>query len=196
MEQKKEEWKKWLDFYILGDIDALLTERYFFCELREIYKNNESLQDGSLKLFQYLAVTYGNSSAVRVRKQLKYKGNKQGNICLAKLLDDISQCKDTDLSRFGLSKEKAEKDLKDLLKKGGNIEDFVDKKIAHQDKKIFKDHEKPLFSELFEVIDYIEDLFNSYFKIISKSNPPYIQFFIAKQDPWKNVLKYPWIKED
>lgn len=195
MEQKIKKWQKWLDFYILCDVDALITERYFFRELSEIYKNNEALQDGSLKLFQYLAVTYGNSSVVRVRKQLKYLGNRRENISLAKLLNDIAQCNDADLSRSGLSKTKAEKDFKQLLDKGKKIENFVDKEIAHQDLKILRDDEKPLFTELFETIDFISYLFDSYYRTITNCNP-FFQFYIIKQSSWKDVLKHPWIKED
>jgi hypothetical protein len=194
LEPKIEEWQKWIDFYILGDIDALITERYFFRELREIYKNNESLQDGSLKLFQYLAVTYGNSSAVRIRKQLKYRGNRRENISLAKILNDIAQCNDADLSQIGLSKTKADNDFKQLLDKGKTIETFVDKEIAHQDLRILRDDERPLFGELFEAIDLINDLFNSYYRTITNCNP-FMQFYIVKQSPWKGVLKHPWIKE-
>lgn len=210
-------WRKWHRWFevIRNEIQHLCLNKYIFLELKQIINANENLHQPSA-FYDFINSSYAAFSAVTVRKLVK--GHKD-SISFSGLLEEIIDTPDVlskerfvalysgsvaeqwaekdfaplaDENGHHISHEMVIADLDELRALSGKIETFVDKEIAHTDKR--RPRNIPTFNELHRCIEAIEALGLKYQMILTASHGDSMTPSI--QGPWKRVFEVPWILPD
>lgn len=210
MDLRLKKWIRWL-VVIHDDVQRLLVNQNIFWEVQEIIKNNKRLHKPS-SFYQYLGDTYISYATIGIRRQLKID---KTSISFARLLTDISQhpstlsrsyykslfkgsvvedLADEEFDRYSekgahISVAMVKSDFTTLKSVSAKVEDFVDKRIAHHDKR--RPKVLPKFHEVDTCIATLDTLYVKYHLIFHAASvdtlmPPY-------QYDWKEVFYEPWL---
>lgn len=208
-----ETWDKWFD-ELGAQVTQLFKQRQIYYEVREIVQNNPRAHEPG-DFFYWLSVWYSSSMAVAVRKQSDQSPN---SISFRRLLADIKDhpevisrtrfkqlfvygregLADLDFDRYvGAGREfidtaVVEKEIGELEAKTDKIRRYVNKRVAHHDKKEFDD--VPKYSDLDEAIDFIGTLYKRYFFIFRCASPG--ELLPDRGYDWKKVFRHPWLTND
>lgn len=206
-----QKWDKWIDE--LGDeITNLWWQRLVYSEVREIVRSNVAIHEPG-DFFHWLSVWYSSSMAVAVRR---LGDRHQNSISYRKLLegirdhpDIISRTRfkkrfvggvyqefqaDLDLdNHIGAGREHIDpafvtKEIHELETRTASLKHYVDKRVAHHDKKEF--NAVPPYSDLDDAIDFLWRLHQRYYPIFRSW--PFGDFPSFGYD-WKKVFRYAWL---
>ena len=205
-------WDEWLD--VLGhQVVDLYTQRHIYNRVRQILKENPKVQQPD-DFFFWVSVWYSSSMAIAIRR---LADKDKGSISFGTLLEEvkinprvISRTRfkrlfvdgnyreflaDADFDRYvGVKNEyislsDVQNEIDDLILKTTKLRRYVNKRVAHHDKKEFNDI--PRYSDLEEAIDFLGSLYKRYFLIIKCLDPgdllPHWGY------DWQNVFRYPWL---
>jgi hypothetical protein len=207
-----ERWDKWFE-ELEAQARQLFTQRHIYYEVREIVRNNSRIQKPT-DFFFWLSVWYASSMTVAVRKQ---SDNSRDSVSYRRLLEDIKahpevisrtrfkqrfvdgnyreHLADLDFDRYvGAGREHidpavVQSEIDELEAKTAKIRHYVNKRVAHHDKKEFK--AIPQYSDLDEAIDYIGSLYKRYFLIFRCLDPR--ELLPHWGYDWKGVFRHPWL---
>lgn len=208
-------WIKWLDI-IYKEITSLSVNRHIFWEVQEIIKKNKKIQKPS-SFYEFLGSAYASLSVMGIRRQVKI--DKQ-SISFARLLDQIAKTPGTisrqrflalygtdptmieigerDFNKFSdrsgrhIDPNIVTADLRLLRTKASRCERFADMRVAHFDKRALKN--PPIFNDLDECIDYLEQLLKKYTLIFRATCLASV--LPTWQYDWKEIFLFPWIEMD
>lgn len=205
-------WDGWID--ILGNqVIDLYTQRHIYKEVRKILEQNPNVQQPD-DFFFWVSVWYSSSMAVAIRKLADKDAD---SISFRTLLEGIKNnpkvvsrarfkklfvdanyrefLADADFDRYvGAGNENIDlsilqKEVDELKVKTSKLKHYVDKRVAHHDKKEFTDI--PKYSDLDESIDFLGWLYKRYFLIFKCLDPGELLRHWGYD--WKNVFRYPWL---
>lgn len=211
MSQRYEKWKRWFDEICL-DVQALLTMRHVYYELGGIFSENPALQRPSL-FYDYLATTYSTSALMGVRRQVK---SDRDSISAARLLEEMKRTPEeitreryaalhgqgpaaaggrgldlfTGAGKGHLKSSVVDEDLRRLKELGERCEHYVDRRIAHLDRKGVRT--PPKYLDLNRCIDFLEEFIVKY-QLLFRTG--YSESFTPKvRGDWKEIFTIPWIE--
>lgn len=213
-DQLYEKWDNWID-ELGSHITNLWWQRLVYCEVREIVRNNPGIHEPG-DFFYWLSVWYSSSMAAAIRRladkhpdTISYRGLLEG---IKQHPHVISRLRfkqrfvhgvymefqaDLDLdNHVGAGREYIDPtfvttEISELEKKTANIKDYVDWRIAHQDKREVK--KVPPYTELDEAIDFLWSLHQRYYPIFRSW--PFGDFPSFGYD-WKKVFRKAWLNND
>ena len=81
-----------------------------------------------------------------------------------------------------------------IAEKTATLEEFVDKKVAHLDKKALTGNvASPTFKELDDCLDYLVELVRKYWLLFTGSSASITPTIV---DEWEKIFEVPWIDPD
>src|SRR5207245_2101255 len=83
-----------------------------------------------------------------------------------------------------------EGEIQSLVTKTGSLKHYVNKRIAHYDRKDFTAF--PSFQEVDDAIEYLEILLKKYWNLFHGQS--YTTLLPTWTYEWKDVFRYPWIE--
>lgn len=207
----------WLEV-VKQEIENLLLRHHIFEELQSIVRANEKFASASGLFNEWLALSYAQSATVGVRRHLKVGDD---SVSLKRCLEEIKKypelvSRDFYLAFFADSPEWVtsmaghkyfdsisdetgkhiavqliDKQLADLEAAAGSIEHYVDRRIAHYDKRGLA-RPVPTFKDLEDALRALETLVIFYWTLLKGSGlvglTPTIQYH------WQDVLEFAWIE--
>lgn len=210
MDLRLKKWIRWLAV-IKADVQQLLINQNIFWEIQELIRANERIQKPS-SFYKYLGDTYVSYATIGIRRQLKID---QSSISFSRLFADIAEnpktlsreyykslfkgsvvedLADRQFDRYSehgryISAAMVRNDLAKLKSVSKKVEDFVDKRIAHHDRR--KPKVLPKFHEVDTCIATLDELYVKYHLIFHAESmhtlmPTY-------QYDWKVIFSEPWL---
>lgn len=183
MNSKVEKWGRWLDV-IGGQIQNMLVKQDIHNTTLNIISNNKALHQHN-PFFDYLFHTYISYISVALRRQLK---NHKDSISLCRLLNDMSENMDIIPTHRFVTVDPCS-DIEVLKETSVCIEDYVDKRIAHTDKRALDRLPNP--TEIDECIRLMKTMHKKYNSVIHGSD---VELMPAMYE-WTDIFNIPWIKE-
>lgn len=150
----------------------------------KVVSNNRQLHQSNL-LYSHLFHTYMSYILISLRRQLKVDNR---SISLRRLLLDISD-NISELSSASTGRDDIEGEIQQLLQVSRSIEDYVDKRIAHADKREVKAFPSP--TEIDECIRLLKSLHKKYHSILKGEN---VELMPAIYD-WTDIFRIQWIQD-
>lgn len=215
MDKKFEKWNEWIG-KIEKEILRLYSHRDTFNNVVEIIRNNKRIQKPS-SFYHLLIDSYVVFILMTIRRQIK--GSDKRSISFTGLLKEIKEdpkilsreryishsndnhSKDIAGSEFDKSyggvkgyidSNIVEKDLNDLKEKVNNIENYIDKRIAHYDKESIENI--PVLKDVDDFIEFLGSLFKKYYGLIRAAE--HVSLIAVKQYDWKAIFRVPWIENE
>ena len=214
MKLDKETFEKWQEWCkkVKIDLNMLLLYKQIQDHLFEIVPANAKHIDannGAL-FFEFVRDCYGCYVTVGIRRLAKRSSDKN-NITLIRLLEQIRDCADQFTFDFYLkmypingpklqrrkfdnfsddgiviSKVQIECDIKELESISKKVSDFVDRRIAHNDKKATQ---SITFDDMSKSLELLNIIACKYFSLITSSG--YLTLKPEIQYNWKDIFKVP-----
>jgi hypothetical protein len=205
---------QWLEI-IYTDVQDLLLDDYLFWELQDIVAKNSEFRKAHGLFTQWMASSYIQSSAVGVRRQAKLGDD---SIALKRFLNEIqhypwlvsrehyislylgkedwlidSGQRDFDyVAGTGASELQStliDTQIKELRDAVSGIEHYVDRKVAHYDKRGLA-KPTPTFNDLSNALNTIEKIVLLYWRLLKgatiTTTRPTFQF------DWKDIFRFAW----
>lgn len=213
-DQLYEKWDKWID--VLGDeITNLWWQRLVYSGVREIVSNNAEIHEPG-DFFFWLSVWYSSSMAVAVRRLADRDSD---SVSYRRLLEGIrdnpqvlSRTRfkqrfvdgvymefqaDLDLDnhigpgRDCIDPALVAKEISELESRTASLKHYVDKRVAHRDKKEVVS--VPAHKELEDAVDFLWALHRRYYPIFRSW--PFGDFPSFGYD-WKQVFQQAWLPSE
>jgi len=214
-DRRIEKWLRWLRT-IEADVERMHLHRMVFLRVDEIVRANPKLPESYF--FEYLSDTYAATQSVAVRRQAESADNVQ---TLGRLLFEleenaslmtrglwISMWGDDDGVRLGIADRQWDKyfagevgdhldpgiplrDRETLVDQARKIKRYVDKYLAHADRKPGK-FEDPTFDELDAAVDVLGELLARYNGLLTLRS--LLQITPELQHDWEAVFRVPWLQ--
>lgn len=195
-------------------VGRLVESKHIYLEVAEIVKNNPKVNKPS-SYHVWTIRNYAESSAVAVRTLLS--GNRE-SVSLYRMVHEMSQHAKSLTRRSFLHgwdkkikyageelfdeiagedathvpKHVFDKDLKKLERLRLEITRFVNRRIAHLERKKFP-YAIPTFDQLHGTISQIDELYCSYKLLLTGSRPETL--LPTWLYDWEDILRVPWIEE-
>ena len=183
MSNKVEKWSKWLD--VIGvQIQNMLIKQDTHHAILKIISKNKALHQHN-PFYDHLFHTYIAYISVALRRQLKRQNN---SISLNGLLSDMSENK-SDIPTHEFVSVDPDEDIERIKQLSMTIEDYVDKRIAHTDKRPLKQLPNP--NEIKECILLMKDIHKKYNSVINNVDTE----LMPVRYEWNQIFKIPWIQE-
>jgi hypothetical protein len=209
----------WLEVAI-KDVENLLLRHHIFEELQSIVRTNERFASASGLFNEWVALSYTQSATVGVRRHLKVGDD---SVSLKRCLEEIRKypelvSRDFYIAFFADSPEwvtsktghkyfdsisdesgkhivvhLVDKQLAELEAAAGAVEHYVDRRIAHYDKRGLA-RSVPTFKDLEGALRALETLVIFYWTLLKGSSlvglTPTIQY------DWQDVFEFAWIERE
>lgn len=183
MNSKVEKWGSWLD--VIGrQIQTMLVKQDVHNTTLNIISRNKALHQHN-PFFDHLFHTYISYISVALRRQLK---NNKDSISLHGLLYDMSENVD-DIPAHRVVTVDPSGDIKALKEASVFIENYVDKRIAHTDKRAL--HRLPNPKEMDECIHLMKTMHKKYNSVIHGSDVELMPVMYE----WTDIFNIPWIQK-
>jgi hypothetical protein len=213
-DSRVEKWRRWVEGdYIRAEILRMYLNRAI---LRDVFEMAEEADLPPSYFWDYMRELYGTTQAVAIRRQAEVDVRV---ITLGKLLSEIEAdahritrkfyCGMWDddpqeqlLANHNFDERMAGKaggthldpiipatDLKRLRSKAASVKKFVDKHVAHADRR--RDPPSATFDDINGALDTIGELFAKYYEFLTASGWAMLE--PAMQDNWKAIFQKPWI---
>lgn len=214
-EQRRARLIAWLEA-IREDVQELLREHHIFWEIQALIRANPQFANASNLVNQWMASAFAKSCAVGVRRQAK---SGDDSISLKRLLTEVRDfpelvSRDVYLAFFAdspdwlratnghghfdsvagpgnahIRREVAEGQLAELATAVSSIEHYVDRRIAHYDKRGVT-RPLPTFKDLELALRALESLVIFYWTLLRGAS--IVELTPAIQYNWQDVFEFPW----
>ena len=211
MDPKLEKWLKWLKVIHDGIQDIVVAKREFH-EVQAIIKANPKLHKPS-SFYDYLSRTYVSHVIIGVRRQIKCDSQ---SISFVRLMNEMIDSPATFSRKYyvGLYKDSVVQDFADkdfdvfadacaphikaslvcddlasIRKASERCEEYVDKRIAHWDKREPKS--LPTFGELDACVDILDQMYVKYHLLFHAANME--SLLPVRQFDSTAIFREPWI---
>lgn len=205
----------WLET-ICRDTQDLLVDSRVFWEMQDVISGNPALLVAPALLKQWMASCFAQATAVGVRRQVKSGSD---SVSLMRLLREVRQfphlvsrqhylslfagCEDwlvasghRDFDRIvgpgadAMPSSVVDSQISDLSKAARRIEHYVDRRIAHYDKRGMTEP-APTFDDLKSSLRTIDCLLVLYWQLLKGSSMDTVEPVL--QEEWQSILLFPWI---
>ncbi len=212
----KQKYDKWLrNFEVIKlQVGMLCHHRALFIDVQNIIQKNPKIQLESA-FWDFLTTSYVSHTTVIVRRLVK---DQKDSISFVGLLKDMAAnptamtvetykklyagslveyraasdfAKFADETEEKLSEAMIRKDLALLVNASEKIEDFVDKRIAHHDRRDLA--HTPTFNELHSCVDIIDKMTCKYLLLLCGASSDTMTPTI--QGHWQQIFYEPWIEK-
>ncbi len=215
-EDTREKWQHWLGI-ILAELQDALVYRHLFREVREIVLANGTLADTPSVYWAAWFDTYVHYGASALRRQLK---NSDESVSLARLLRQIADqptllsrewylrdhpggteawfvaqahCAFDKFAGSGgqhVDSALVSVDRDALLAAGKDVESYVDRVVAHRDKR--PPSVIPTLTDMDKALDVTFDLASKYHLLLERRGYGFpVAAWVG--DEWRDLFKVPWI---
>ena len=204
----------WLEV-VSRDVQDLLLDDHIFWELQEIVRRNPRFSTASGLFTQWMATAFVQATAVGVRRQAKADGD---SVSLKRFLLEVQKCPSLVSREHYVSLfegehpdliEAGQSDFDDIAGKGEphlpstivsahlceldsavkGIEHYVDRRIAHDDKRGLA-QPTPTFGDLSAALKAIEQLVILYSQLLKGESRTTLLPTI--QCDWQNIFRFVW----
>ncbi|MDQ5807154.1 MAG: hypothetical protein M3320_00600 [Actinomycetota bacterium] len=211
-------WREWINGRIRDDVLRLHQQRIVWDGMQQVIRHNADLPRVSV-LWEYLFDTYTAAQAAAVRRLTETEDTQVQS--LGQLLHQIGAGDQRTVTRewwmsgwptnwneeaeglrlfesvagAGAAEfpaQKARDDLQRLRATATKVKDFVDRYLAHMDKRGLDVAHLPKVGELHDAIDLIRDLYASY-SLLLTTTPDARRELDLPLENWRDPLKLPWI---
>ena len=208
-----DKWVQWLE-KIESDLYCVVNNQQiykYFINVVNANIDHIKANEGSL-FCDFVRQCYGVQAASAIRRQIKEGDD---SISLMRLLKQIKQCAsqftydfylkcypvinehEVQKSKFQefsddgktISEDKIDDDIEEL-EKIGKVADFVDRKIAHLDKRGLK--ELVTYNDLEESINILNKMICKYIRLITNAVPEYSSLEATIQWDWEKIFSVPF----
>lgn len=214
MDQKYQKWRKWINA-IYEELQGALIQRHIFWEVQKIIKSNPKIQTPSA-FYGFLGNAYSSLGLTAIRRLTK---SQRDSVSLTGLLKEVRESPEIMseeryaalFSTDGPGPFKGEfericggivdnhmdpavvtTELDRLSTKTATLGDFVDKKVAHLDKRALTGEvSAPTFNELDDCLDYLETLVKKYYLLLTAASVS--DMMPTFQYDWQEIFYEPWI---
>ena len=205
---------QWLEI-IFDDVQDLLLDDHIFWELQKVVQENPQFKESSGLFTHWMASAFVQATAVGVRRQAKASDE---SISLCRFLKEVQKYprlvsrehymsfyagKEAWLVEFGqrdfnrLAGEGSkhiplavvDEHLHELAQAVGAIEHYVDRRIAHHDKRGIG-RPMPTFADLTMSLKALERIVIFYWQILK--GPSMTTMLPTIQFDWQDVFRFPW----
>jgi hypothetical protein len=206
----------WLEV-VRKDVQELMLRHHVFEELQDIVRGNKRFETASGLFGEWLALSYVQSATVGVRRHLK---SGDDSVSLRRCLEEIKQYPElvsrafyleffadspewlTETSGHGyfdsisnhgsdIDVAVVDKQLVDLKAASGAIEHYVDRRIAHYDKRGLA-KPVPTFKDLEAALKALEALVIFYWTLLKGAS--LVGLTPAIQYHWQDVFEFAWVE--
>lgn len=207
---------QWLET-IFQDVHDLLLDDHIFWELQKVVEANPAFKEASGLFTQWMASSFVQATAVGVRRQTKVDAD---SISLARFLAEIEKYPSL-VSRAHYMSLYAGKEpwlleigehdfdtvagvgaahppvavvqqqAADLKAAVGGIERYVDRRVAHYDKRGLA-RPTPTFADLTASLQTLEGLVILYWRLLK--GPSMTTMLPTIQFDWQDIFRFPWAK--
>lgn len=211
--QKLEKWLKWMQV-IHDEIQLLVWEAKMFWEVQDIIRQNPRIQRPN-PFYRYLGRSYVFHTLTGLRRQIKPQ---KDSISFMGLLEDIAQnptelsltyyrsCRgefvilDRDVVKEEFSQyadstgkyvcpQKVTADMDKLKKAAEACEEFVDKRVAHRDRR--QPRVVPTYDQLDDCIKLLDEMYVKYHLLFYAVGMTTL--YPEPQYNWKDIFYQPWL---
>lgn len=201
---------------IFSDVQDLLLDDHIFWELQDIVRNNPKFPEASGLFTQWMASAFVQATAVGVRRQARSDDDsvslkwfllevrKYPSLVSRKHYMSLYEGKETQFIETAqqefdevagegapyLSVALVEDHLRELDDAVKDIEHYVDRRIAHYDKRGLA-RPTPTFADLSSALKTLEKLVRLYWKLLK--GPAVITLLPTIQYDWKDIFRFPWM---
>jgi hypothetical protein len=205
---------QWLEI-IFNDVQDLLLDNHIFWELQEIVRKNPRFKEAPGLFTQWMASAFVQATAVGVRRQAKASDD---SVSLRRFLHEVQKYpwlvsrehymsfyagKDAWLIESGqrhfnhlagegdihIPVAVVDEHLHELAQAVGAIEHYVDRRIAHYDKRGLA-QPTPIFADLSTSLKTLERIVIFYWPLLKGSGM--ITMLPAIQFDWDEIFRFPW----
>ncbi|PZO44182.1 MAG: hypothetical protein DCF19_02990 [Pseudanabaena frigida] len=209
-ELKLQKWVKWLEV-IKSEVSDLAWSSSIYFDTREIIISNPVVNTGN-RFYSWMNRNYVHATLMGIRRQLD---THRDAVSLVKLLTDMKgnydfltreqhlQLYSPEMKRIGNKTyddlagksanvfpiEKIEENLQQLLEIERLHKDYVDRRIAHYDK---KENIETIgtYQDLYDAVVVFEEIVVKYYLLLKATS---IKLLPTPNYDWKNIFKQSWI---
>lgn len=168
---------------IRNEVQDLATDRDVYWKVREVIHNNFRLLTTSSPFFDMLNDAYAHATASRVRRLVD---RDSATVSLRRLIEQLAHY--PDLIAGKMSADDLKRDLAELDATCKKVKAYVDKFVAHHDKK--SDVPVPTHRELNEAVDTLIAKFRKYYALINKAD---VDVVVKYEEEPLSIFRFPWI---
>lgn len=214
--QAVERWRDWIERRVRDNVLRLHQQRVVWDGMNEVIAQNPDIPRDSV-LWEYLFDTYTISQAATIRRMAEIDGQ---SISLAKLLEQIAAGNESVTRAWWLSgwatnweeldagnrrfdalagvgaaefpAQRAVDDLDEMHQCAAKVKRFVDRYVAHIDRRGLNLDDTPNLRELHEAIDLIRELYIRYHELLTRWTHAQAELSLDISN-WRDPLKLAWI---
>jgi hypothetical protein len=213
-DQRIEKWKRWIDGPIKNEILSMHLKRDTWQQVQQMIADNGQLPDSYW--WEFMRDTYAITQAVAVRRQVYADKDAQS---LGKLVVEIGE-DPSELTRefwigmwaddrpyaerawaeqFGggvgghLDPAIPAADLDALRDASQRVTDYVDRHLAHSDRRALPASKMPTLADMHSAVDTIGQLYERYYNLLTASSWAFLVPVI--QHDWQAVFREPWMRQ-
>lgn len=209
----------WLDV-ITHDVQWLLIDQFIFYELQKIVRQNPRFAECDGLFTRWMASGFAQASALGIRRHAKYKEQRdKTNISLLRFLTEVKNYPKLISRQFYLELYKAqnapiiigendfnalagvgvdylpqpvvEKHIDELKTAVSSVETYVDRRIAHHDR---RGADIPTFGDISAALATMEKLVLLYVRLLK--GPSLDKLLPTFQYDWTAIFLFPWLNPD
>jgi hypothetical protein len=214
--QTVERWRDWIEGRVRDTVLRLHQQRVVWDGMQEVITQNPDIPRYSV-LWEYLFDTYTISQAAAIRRLAEIQ---ERSASLAQLLEQLGAGNEAVTRAWWLSgwatnwnqldegnrrfdalagvgaaefpAQRAVDDLDELRQRAAKVKRFVDRYVAHIDRRGLDLEDAPKLRELHEAIDLICELYIRYHELLTRWTDAQVELSLDISN-WRDPLKLPWI---
>jgi hypothetical protein len=214
--QTAERWRGWIEGPVRDNVLRLHQQRVVWDGMQEVIARNSDIPRHSV-LWEYLFDTYTISQAAAIRRLAE---TQEQSASLAQLLEQMGASNETVTRAWWLSgwatnwnqldegnrrfdalagvgttqfpAQQAADDLDELRQRAAKVKRFVDRYIAHIDRRGLDLEDAPKLRELHHAIDLIRKLYIRYHELLTRWTDAQAELSLDISN-WRDPLKLAWI---
>jgi hypothetical protein len=214
--QSAERWRDWISGRVRDNVLRLHQQRVVWDGMQEVIAHNPHIPRYSV-LWEYLFDTYTISQAAAIRRLGETQEN---SASLAQLLEQIGAGKEAVTRVWWLSgwatnwnqldegnrrfdalagvgaaefpAQQATDDLDQLGQRAAKVKCFVDRYVAHIDRRGLDLEDAPKLEELHDAIDHIRELYIRYHELLTRGTDARSELSLDISN-WRDPLKLAWV---
>jgi hypothetical protein len=212
-QQRIAAWRKRVEGQMYREILVLYEHRRLWLETREILETNPDLPPSVW--WDWISDVYSYSQAVAVRRQVDADDRSAGLLRLLIEVEPVSGALTRNwwLSQFDgvpgpvivdaerrwddhfetdhLEPDTVTADINELRTASEKVKHFVDRGVAHSDRRALKPDELPTLEDVHESIDVVGCVYQRYAMLLTQGIPSLSP--VIPED-WKAIFRVPWLR--
>lgn len=218
IDERKSRLIEWLEI-IQKDLQILLHNQHIFRELQKIVEQNPRFAKSSGLFTQWMASNYAQATAVGIRRFAKYNEKDKDSVSLLRFLNEVKNHSDlitrhTHLELYQgegayphmgqnvfdevagegndrLPTSLIDRQIDELKKSVHEVEKYVDRRIAHYDR---REPKIPTFGDLSDALESMEKIVILYRLLLT--GQAMSSLLPTIQGDWMSIFQFSWVEPD